>query len=47
LYFGSDFPFTPWRGCKFLVQQLEDSKHLDATTRDAIFLDNAYDLFRR
>lgn len=47
LHYGSDFPFTPWQACQYLGQQLEDSKHLDATTRDTIFLDNAYDLFRR
>jgi predicted TIM-barrel fold metal-dependent hydrolase len=46
LHFGSDFPFTPRQGCKMLVQQLEASRHLDDATRDAIFLDNAYDLLR-
>jgi predicted TIM-barrel fold metal-dependent hydrolase len=47
LHYGSDFPFTPRQACQYLGQQLGDSKHLDATTRDAVFLDNAYDLFRR
>jgi predicted TIM-barrel fold metal-dependent hydrolase len=46
LHFGSDFPFTPVQGCKMLVRQLEASRHLDDATRDAIFLDNGYDLFR-
>jgi predicted TIM-barrel fold metal-dependent hydrolase len=46
LHYGSDFPFTPSQGCKILVQQLEASRHLDDATRDAIFVDNAYDLLR-
>ena len=46
LFFGSNFPFTPWQACQYLAQQLEGSRCLDDTTRDAIFLDNAYDLFR-
>jgi predicted TIM-barrel fold metal-dependent hydrolase len=46
LHFGSDFPFTPWQGCKILVQQLENSRHLDDTALDAVFLGNADGLFR-
>ena len=46
MHFGSDSPFTPRQGCRMLVQQLEASRHLDDATRDAIFLDNAYDLLR-
>jgi hypothetical protein len=46
LHSGSDFPFTPWQGCKILVQQLENPRHLDDTALDAVFLDNTYGLFR-
>jgi predicted TIM-barrel fold metal-dependent hydrolase len=46
LHYGSDFPFTRLQACQYLGQQLETSRHLDDATRDAIFLDNAYDLLR-
>jgi predicted TIM-barrel fold metal-dependent hydrolase len=46
LHYGSDFPFTPWQGCEFLAQQLQDSPLLDASNRDDVFRDNAFDLFR-
>jgi hypothetical protein len=46
VHYGSDFPFTPWQACQYLGQQLETSRHLDDGTRDAIFVDNSYDLFR-
>lgn len=46
LHYGSDFPFTPLQGCEYLMRQLRTSRFLDDTARDAIFRDNASDLFR-
>jgi predicted TIM-barrel fold metal-dependent hydrolase len=46
LHYGSDFPFTPWQGCQYLAQRLQDSPLLDAPGREAIFRGNAFDLFR-
>jgi predicted TIM-barrel fold metal-dependent hydrolase len=46
VHYGSDFPFTPLQGCQYLLQQLDTSRNLDETALDAIFEDNAYDLFR-
>jgi len=46
LHYGSDFPFTPWQACQYLQQQLDTSRNLDETALDAIYEDNAYDLFR-
>jgi len=46
LHYGSDFPFTPWQACQYLGQQLETSRHLDDGALNAVFLDNAYNLFR-
>jgi predicted TIM-barrel fold metal-dependent hydrolase len=45
LHYGSDFPFTPWQGCQFLAQQLQTSRHLDDSARDAVFGANADHLF--
>jgi predicted TIM-barrel fold metal-dependent hydrolase len=45
LHYGSDYPFTPWQGCQYLAEQLETSRHLDATALDAVLRDNAYHLF--
>jgi predicted TIM-barrel fold metal-dependent hydrolase len=28
LHYGSDFPFTPWQGCRYSAQQLQHSQHL-------------------
>jgi 6-methylsalicylate decarboxylase len=46
LHYGSDFPFTPWQGCQYLLQQLQTSRHLDDATLDAIYQDNAALLLR-
>jgi predicted TIM-barrel fold metal-dependent hydrolase len=46
VHYGSDFPFTPLQGCQYLAQQLDTSRYLDEAALDAIFKDNAYDLFR-
>jgi predicted TIM-barrel fold metal-dependent hydrolase len=45
LHYGSDFPFTPLQGCLYLTRQLQTSRLLDDTGLDAIFRDNAVDLF--
>src|SRR5258705_1475088 len=37
LHYGSDFPFTPWQGCRYLAQQLQHSQHLDARALATIF----------
>jgi predicted TIM-barrel fold metal-dependent hydrolase len=46
LHYGSDFPFTPWQGCQYLAQQLQGSRYLDDAALDAVFRDNAFELFR-
>jgi predicted TIM-barrel fold metal-dependent hydrolase len=46
VHYGSDFPFTPLQGCQYLAQRLDTSRHLDGTAIDAIFQDNAFELFR-
>jgi 6-methylsalicylate decarboxylase len=46
LHYGSDFPFTPWQGCQYLAQQLQSTPLLDDNAVDAVFGDNAYELFR-
>lgn len=46
LHYGSDFPFTPLQGCQYLQQQLDTSRNLDATARNAVFQDDAFRLLR-
>jgi hypothetical protein len=45
LHYGSDFPFTAWKACQYLAQQLQNSRYLDETAIDAVFRDDADYLF--
>jgi 6-methylsalicylate decarboxylase len=47
LYYGSDFPFTPWQTCRYVAQQMETSGQIDGAALDAMFRANAEALFRQ
>ena len=46
LHYGSDFPFTPLQGCRYLAQQLQATRQLDDSARDGVFAGNAAGLLR-
>jgi predicted TIM-barrel fold metal-dependent hydrolase len=45
MHYGSDFPFTPLQGCRYLLHQLQTSRSLDERAKGAVFGGNANNLF--